>query len=115
VLAPVEERARGCVGPDAGRRRRQHDAKHATGVPGGHVPGYDAPEGHAVDVGARDARGVQHRHRVVGELRRVSADVQRQHPVTLAEHGRGPQAGACGLAGPGDQEHGVHQNTGSSV
>ena len=85
-------------------------------MPGGDVLGDHAAEAHAVDVRAPRARRPRASPTgLVGELRGVAADVQRQHPVALAEHGRGPQPGARGLAGPGDEEHGVHQNTGSSV
>ena len=115
MRAPLEERARGCVGLGAGRRGRQHEAEDAVGVPGGDVLGDQAPEGHAIDVRALDSRGLEHGDGVVGELRGVAADVQRQHAVALAEHGHSPQPGGRGLAGPGDQEHRVHQNTGSSV
>jgi hypothetical protein len=115
VLAPLEEGAQGCVRLDPGRRRRQHEAKDAVGVPGGEVLGDESPERHAVDMCAHDPGGVEHLHRVAGELRGVAADVQREHAVALAEYGCCPQAGGRGLAGPGDQEHSVHQNTGSSV
>ena len=84
-------------------------------MPGGDLLGDEAAEGHAVDVRARDSRGLENGDGFVGELRGVASDVQRQHAVALAEHGHGPQAGGRGLAGPGDQEHGVHQKTGISV